>query len=65
MYTACYIEKNLRSKVQLSEPTLLVKGICSVHCKNFMVVLTNKDGYLSCTFVHWTLATEQSYTKNA
>ena len=30
-----------------------------MHCKNFMVVLTNKDGYLSCTFVHWTLATEQ------
>ena len=30
-----------------------------IHCKNFTVVLTNKDGYLSCTFVHWTLATEQ------
>ena len=32
-----------------------------IHCKNFVVVLTNKDGYLSCTFVHGTLATEQRY----
>ena len=26
-----------------------------------MVVLTNKDGYLSCIFVHWTLAAERGY----
>ena len=32
-----------------------------VHCKNSMVILTNKNGYLSFTFVLSTLGTEQRY----
>ena len=31
------------------------------HCKTSMVILTNKNGYLSCTFVLSTLGTEQRY----
>ena len=30
-------------------------------CKNSMTILTNKNGYLSCTFVFSTLGTEQRY----
>ena len=39
------------------------KGInfLCVHYKNFTVILTNKNGYLSCTFVFSTLGTEQRY----
>ena len=33
----------------------------TVHCNNSMVVLTNKNGYLNCTFVFSTLGTEQRY----
>ena len=41
---------------------LLPQPVCAqVHCKNFMVVLTNKYGYLSCTFVLSTLDTMQRY----
>ena len=32
-----------------------------LHCKNSMVILTNKNGYLSFTFVLSTLGTEQRY----
>ena len=32
-----------------------------LHCKSSMVILTNKNGYLSCTFVFATLSSEQRY----
>ena len=32
-----------------------------IHCKKSMVILTNKNGYLSYTFVLSTLGTEQRY----
>ena len=31
------------------------------YCKNSMVILTNKNGYLSCTFVLSMLDTEQMH----
>ena len=36
-----------------------------IHCKKSMVILTNKNGYLSCTFVLSTLGTEQRYKECA
>ena len=33
----------------------------SIHSKKSMVILTNKNSYLSCTFVLSTLGTEQRY----
>ena len=39
-----------------------IKGL---HCKKCMVILTNKNGYLSCTFVLSTLGTEQRYKECA
>ena len=44
----------------LSHPLL-----CKLHCKNSMVILTNKSGYLSCTFVLSMLGTEQMHKECA
>jgi len=38
---------------------------CVVHCKNSMDILTNKNVYLSCTFVLSTLGTEHRYKECA
>ena len=41
---------------------LSIDTLVAIHCKNLMVVITNKDGYLSYTFVHWTLPLNSSLT---
>ena len=50
----------LYKQVFLYRPNLVLS-----HCKKSMVILTNKNGYLSCTFVLSTLDTEQRYKKCA
>ena len=45
----------------LAQLELLLYSRPILHCKNSMVILTNKNGYLSFTFVLSTLGTEQRY----
>ena len=55
----------LRICIQCSILWLGYQNCSAAHCKKSMVILTNKNGYLSCTFVLSTLGTEQRYKECA
>ena len=48
-----------------STRNVLLRYFYNTHWKKSMVVLTNKNGYLSCTFVLSTLGTEHRYKECA
>ena len=55
----CTLRRSCERALTITTKTSLVT------LQNFMVILTNKNGYLSCTFVLSTLGTEQMYKECA